>query len=52
MSPPPPPLPPTLRLLTLLRGHTNRVRFVRTTPDGRLVFSGSCDTTIRCWQLK
>jgi WD40 repeat protein len=41
-----------IRLLKLLKGHTDRVRCVRVGPDGDQFFSGSSDMTIRCWKFK
>jgi len=41
-----------VKLLQVLRRHTDRVRSVRISRDGRYLFSGSADRTIRCWQLK
>jgi WD40 repeat protein len=39
------------RLLRSLDGHTDRVRAVALSPDGRTIVSGSWDHTIRAWNL-
>ena len=33
----------------ILRGHTNRVRWISFSPDGSLLVSGSDDGTIKLW---
>ena len=39
----------TQQLLMILRGHTNRVRWIAFSPDGALLVSGSDDGTIKLW---
>ena len=48
------PLKPSLTtpggpLIRILEGHTDEVRAVAVTPDGRLAVSGSDDRTLRRW---
>ena len=38
--------------LRSLEGHTQSVRAVAVTPDGRLIVSGSDDNTIKVWDMK
>jgi WD40 repeat protein len=41
-----------LRELNPLKGHTDVVRTVRVSPDGKLLASGSDDKTIKLWELE
>ena len=38
-------------LLTALQGHSNTIRFITVSSDGRLAASGSDDRTICLWDL-
>jgi U3 small nucleolar RNA-associated protein 15 len=37
--------------LATLKGHGRRVRAVRFSPDGRRIFTGSDDKTVRAWNV-
>ena len=37
--------------MAVLKGHTSWVRSVAVTPDGKTLFSGSDDNTVRSWAL-
>ncbi|MDD2737065.1 MAG: DUF4062 domain-containing protein [Desulfuromonadaceae bacterium] len=43
---------PMPALLSTLKGHVAEVMSVSMTPDGRRAISGSCDKTIRVWDLE
>jgi hypothetical protein len=47
-----PPLPPGVKLLRTLEGHTERVMTVAFSVDGRLLASNSNDHTIRLWNCE
>jgi WD40 repeat protein len=40
------------RLLRSLEGHTDWVRAVAVSPDGRFIVSGSDDRTVKVWELE
>src|SRR5258708_17145905 len=42
-------LPPGVKLLRTLRGHTDRIGRIAWSPDGRMLASPSYDGTIRLW---
>jgi len=42
---------PGLTLRRILRGHTNRLKRIAWSPDGRFLASGSYDRTIRIWDV-
>lgn len=42
-------LPPGVKLLRTLRGHTDTIGRIAWSPDGRLLASPSADGTIRLW---
>jgi len=44
--------PPGGPLIRILEGHTNFVRVVVVTPDGKHVISGSDDNTLRVWDIE
>jgi len=50
-NPEAPSLPPGIRLLRTLKGHTNYVWSVAVTPDGQQAVTGSGDHTVRVWDL-
>jgi len=45
-------LPPGVKLVRTLRGHTNRIGRIAWSPDGRLLASPSDDGTIRLWDTE
>ena len=45
-------LPPGVKLLRTLRGHTQRIGRIAWSPDGRLLASPSADQTIRLWDVE
>src|SRR5262245_5572776 len=45
-----PPVPPA-REVAVIRGHTNDVRNLAITPDGKTLVSGADDLTVRVWDL-
>lgn len=45
-------LPPGVKLVHTLRGHTYHIGRIAWSPDGRLLASSSADHTIRLWNAE
>ncbi len=48
----PPKLPPGVKLVRTLRGHTGTIGRIAWSPDGRMLASPSVDQTIRLWDVE
>src|SRR5262249_58781569 len=42
---------PAAREVAIIRGHTNDIRHLAVTPDGKTLVSGADDLTVRVWDL-
>ncbi len=42
----------TREMTRLLKGHTDGASCVDISPDGNKLWTGSLDTTVRCWDLR